>query len=107
LHAELQHVPSTQLPEPHCDPVVHAWPFGSEHVPTPFALHVCGAAHDAVEQHEPFTQLPLLHCVPPLHVAPRASLLVHVLVAVLHQSFVVSQSESLAHDVLHAPDAHA
>ena len=60
-HVELQHTPSTQIPEPHSDDAAQLLPSGSEQVPAPFALHTCAPGHDDTEQQAPFTQFPVAH----------------------------------------------
>jgi hypothetical protein len=71
-HALLQHTPSTQLPEPHCEAIVHAAPFGSAQVPIVFALQTRPLEQVAVVQHTPFVQLPLVHCEALVQIVPSA-----------------------------------
>jgi hypothetical protein len=60
-HAALQHTPSTQNPEPHCAPLVQAWPLVNE------LTHVCGVT--AVSHSAGDTQsVSAAHVVP--HVVP-------------------------------------
>ena len=77
MHAVLQHTPSTQLPLPHSVSFTHATASGFEHVPSPFALHLSGLAHEELVQHTPSTQLPEAHCDAPVQAAPAARLATH------------------------------
>jgi hypothetical protein len=47
VHASWQQKPSTQFPEAHWLPSVHACPFAARHAPLP--LHACVPAHAGVE----------------------------------------------------------
>jgi hypothetical protein len=81
----------------------HVVAIGFEHVPSPFAAHVVGAAHEGTEQHTASTQYPLVHCEGDVHDVPSTPVETHV---VPLQKYPDAQSAGPEQLVLHVVEPH-
>jgi hypothetical protein len=107
VQRELQHTPSTHVPEMHSASALHAEPFVSRHCPLP-APALAGAhceplAHLETAQQTPSTQKPLVQSAAVEHASPRPGSGMHA--PDLHRK-PAAQSRLLAHPVLHAAVSH-
>lgn len=81
VHAELQHTPSAQEPDPHSDALEQLSPIGFAQVPVLVAAQLRPVAQLAVLQQTPSTQWVLVHSESSPQAVPSAPVLTHWLLA--------------------------